>query len=106
MAELVDGISELSEGTEELKEGTAALREETDSMDDEITDKIDEMLDSITGGNGEVVSFVSEKNTNVKAVQFVIQTKAIEIEEIEVATAEPEEELGFWGKLLELFGWN
>ena len=106
VTELVDGISELSEGTEELKEGTAALREETDSMDDEITDKIDEMLDSITGGDGEVVSFVSEKNTNVKAVQFVIQTKAVEIEEIEAATAEPEEELGFWGKLLELFGWN
>ena len=38
------------------------------------------MIESITGGNTEVVSFVSEKNTNVDEVQFVIQTEAIEIE--------------------------
>ena len=106
VTELIDGISELGDGTAELKEGTSTLREETDGMDKEISDKIDEMLESFTGGNGEVVSFVSEKNEDVKAVQFVIQTEVIEIDEAEEVEAEPETEKGFWEKLLNLFGWD
>jgi putative membrane protein len=92
------------DGTTELKDGTAEMRTETDGLDDEISDKIDEMIESITGGNGEVVSFVSEKNTNVKAVQFVIQTEEIEIAEAEADTGAVKEELTFWQKILRLFG--
>ncbi|MCI5620960.1 MAG: hypothetical protein MR355_05280 [Lachnospiraceae bacterium] len=74
------GIGDLYDGTTELKDGTSEMRFKTDGMDTEISDQIDEMIESITGGNTEVVSFVSEKNTNVDEVQFVIQTEAIEIE--------------------------
>ena len=42
-----------------------------------ISDKIDELLESITGGDRDIVSFVSEKNTNVNAVQFVIQSRRL-----------------------------
>ena len=80
------------------------MRTETDGLDDEISDKIDEMIESITGGNGEVVSFVSEKNTNVKAVRFVIHTEEIEIAEAEADTGAVKEELTFWQKILRLFG--
>lgn len=79
-AELIAGISTLYAGTGELKDGTGELREETSGMDTEIEDKIDELLDSISGGESEVTSFVSEKNTNVNSVQFVIKTNGVETE--------------------------
>lgn len=102
--ELVDGISKLSDGAGELKSGTKEMKEKTDGMDGKISDKIDEMLSSITGENEQTVPFVSEKNTNVKSVQFVIQTEGIKTEETKTATPEAEEKLNFWQKLLRLFG--
>lgn len=102
--ELLDGIAGLYDGATELKDGTAEMREETDGMDDEISDKIDEMIESITGGDTEIVSFVSEKNTKVEAVQFVLQTEAVKMEEPEPPAAEEAEELTLWQKLLQLFG--
>lgn len=102
--ELISGISELYDGTGELKDGTSELYEKTDGMDTEISDKIDELLGSITGDNTEIESFVSDRNTNVLAVQFVIQTEAIDVEEIETVVVEEKEQLNFWQKLLRLFG--
>lgn len=69
-----------------------------------ITETIDGILESITGGNGEVVSFVSENNTNVKSVQFVIQTEKIKITEQETYTETVKEKLNFWQKILRFFG--
>ena len=103
-AELCDGTAELFDGCTDLKNGTAEMRSETDGMDEEISDKIDEMIGNITGTDGETVSFVSEKSTNVDAVQFVIQTERIEIEETVTADHEAEEQLTFWQKILRLFG--
>ena len=102
--ELVNSIAELYDGTSQLKDGTGEMRDETDGMDTQITDKIDEMVNGITGGNYELVSFVSEKNTNVKAVQFVIQTESVQIKEADEATPVVEEKLNFWQKVLKLFG--
>ncbi|MDY2813252.1 MAG: hypothetical protein SOU03_04725 [Dorea sp.] len=104
VAELLTGIAELNEGAGTLKDGTGELREKTSGMDTQITDKIDEMLDSITGGDSETVSFVSEKNTNVDSVQFVIKTDEIEVEdtgEVEEAEKTP---MTIWEKILHLFG--
>ena len=103
-AELVNSIAELYDGTSQLKDGTGEMRDETDGMDTQITDKIDEMVNGITGGDYELVSFVSEKNTNVKAVQFVIQTESVQIKEADEATPVVEEKLNFWQKVLKLFG--
>lgn len=103
-AELVNSIAELYDGTSQLKDGTGEMRDETDGMDTQITDKIDEMVNGITGGDYEPVSFVSDKNTNVKAVQFVIQTESVHIKEADEATPVVEEKLNFWQKVLKLFG--
>ena len=103
-AELVNSIAELYDGTSQLKDGTGEMRDETDGMDTQITDKIDEMVNGITGGDYELVSFVSEKNTNVKAVQFVIQTESVQIKESDEAAPVVEEKLNFWQKVLKLFG--
>ncbi len=104
VAELLAGISALYDGSGELKDGTAQMRDETSGMDTEISDKIDELLATISGDNTDITSFVSDKNTNVEAVQFVIQTAAIEIPEEPEAEETVEEELSFWEKLLALFG--
>lgn len=72
-------------------------------MDDEISDKINEMINDITGDNEEMHSFVSNKNTNVKSVQFIIKTEPIEIKEPEAPDPEPEKKLTLWQKIVNLF---
>ena len=51
-----------------------------------------------------VTAYQSNKNTEVKAVQFVIKTAAIEKQEIAVDTVDIAKKLNFWQKLLKLFG--
>lgn len=103
MGALAEGVTALGEGAGQIKEGTAALAEGTDGMDGTIQEQIDGLLDSVTGGQAEPESFVSDKNTSVRAVQFVIRTPAIE----KPAPAEPEPEqaqpTSFWEKLIALF---
>lgn len=102
--ELSSGCSELNDGAKEMSNGTGEFYEKTDGMDSKIEEEIDDMIASISGGDAEVVSFVSDKNTNVKAVQFVIKTASIEEEE-ETQTEETQtENTGLWQKLLNLFG--
>ncbi len=66
--------------------------------------QIDEMINSISGGDKEVRSFVSEQNTNIDSVQFVIKTDPIEKPEVEQEAVVEEEKPSFWQKLLRLFG--
>ena len=102
--ELYDGLVSLDNGAGELSDGTKEFYEQTDGMDTKIQDTLDEMIDSISGGDSEPVSFTSDKNTNVTAVQFVIKTAAIEKEEEAVQTETETKKLNFWEKLLNLFG--
>ena len=104
VGDLNDGVKELFDGTTELKNGTGEFVTETDGIETEVSDEIDSMISSATGSDVEITSFVSEKNTNVKSVQFVIQTEAIEIAETVDVAPVVEEKLNFWQKLLRLFG--
>ncbi len=106
VSELNDAVGKLYDGTKDLSSGTSEFKDKTSNMDDEISDQIDSMISSISGGEGEVVSFVSDKNTNVESVQFVIKTEAIEkIEDSEDEVVE-ESTMTFIEKLLNLFGLN
>lgn len=102
--DMYDGLIELNDGAGQLNDGTKEFYEKTDGMDTKIEDTVNEMLDDISGGDSEVVSFVSDKNTDVKAVQFVIKTAAIEKQETASDTADTAKKLNFWQKLLKLFG--
>ena len=102
--ELYDGVVSLCDGAQEMADGTGEFRTETADMNDQIDEEIDSLLESIGGSMDDPVSFVSEKNTNVESVQFVIQTEAIEVEETDEVVVTQEEELSFWQKLLQLFG--
>ena len=104
VGELNDAVRKLYGGTRELADGTAEFVGKTADMDTQISDKIDSMTSAITGEDAETVSFVSEHNTNVKSVQFVIKTAAIEKAAAAADTATEEAPLTFWQKLLRLFG--
>ncbi len=102
--DLYDGVEELQDGVQTLNDGTSEFKDKTDNMDQEITDTIDSTISEMTGEDVPTVSFVSDKNTNVDSVLFVMKTPAIEVpEEEEVVESEPEA-TGFWQKLLNLFG--
>ena len=104
VGDLNDGVKALFDGTTELKNGTGEFVKETDGIEAEVTDEIDSMITEATGSDVEITSFVSEKNTNVDSVQFVIQTEAIKIAESVEVEPVVEEKLNFWQKLLRLFG--
>lgn len=104
--ELMDGVSELSEGSVELVNGTNEMRDQTANLDEEIDTKIDEMMTEILGDEFEIKSFVSDKNTDVSAVQFIMKTDGISIDDETEKVVEEEVELNFWQKLLNLFGWE
>lgn len=96
------GIKELQDGTTQLKEETEKFVEETKDIDSVVEEKIDVMIDSFTGSDFEKKSFVSEKNTNINSVQFVMATDSIEKPEVIINEVEPKEK-NFFEKLLDLF---
>jgi len=94
---LRDGLSSYKAGTNELKEGTSGIESEIDK-------KIDEILSGISGNGDKVVSFVSDKNTNVSAVQFALKTEPVNLPETQEPASPEPVRLTFWQKLLKLFG--
>ena len=104
VGELNDAVGELYGGTKSLADGTAAFANQTADMDTRISEEIDAMTSSITGGDGGATSFVSDKNTQVDSVQFVIKTAAVEKAEPAADDAPAAAPLTFWQKLLRLFG--
>lgn len=108
VAEVKGGSGELLEGAQILIDGTGELSTEVDKIDTDIAGVVQEKIDVVMSeyGNADFipVSFVSEKNTNVESVQFVIQTETIEVIEEELEVVEVDEKKSFWEKLLALFG--
>lgn len=100
---LAEGVDTLYDGTVELKDGMSEMRDKTSDMDTKITDQIDDMLDSMTGKNVKTGSFVSEKDTNVEKVQFVIKTDSIEKPEEQETVQTEEVQESLWQKLTDLF---
>ena len=72
-------------------------------MDVEMKERINALIDTYTTDDFDVVSFVSPRNTNVQAVQFVMKTESIKVAE-EPAAEEQTAEPTFWERLLDLFG--
>lgn len=102
--ELVAATNELNSGTKELANGTAEFSDKTSNINEQISGEIDTMISSVTGNDAETVSFISEKNTNVSTVQFVIKTAAVKKSVAAADSAAAEAPLTFWQKLLRLFG--
>ena len=101
-AELNSAMEKLKKGLAEYKQGTNQLRNRTSNIDAEIGDTIDGIMDSILGDGDEIISFISDKNTNVSSVQFVMKTDEIKMPEVDTVQKQPKK-LSFWEKLLDLF---
>ena len=101
--ELYDGVASLCDGAQEMASGTGEFRQEAPNMREELEGKIDSLMDSLGGNQGSVESFVSEKNTQVDSVQFVLQTAAIQKSEPEQAPEQEQQEPSFWQKFVGLF---
>lgn len=104
-ASLQNGVAQLSRGAENLHAGTSRLRETTSGIDQKITEKLEDKINSMTGSEIPVRSFVSDKNTNVKSVQFVFRTSAIELPSQEPAASSDDapQKSSFWERLRKLF---
>ncbi|MDD2362005.1 MAG: hypothetical protein PHH84_03470 [Oscillospiraceae bacterium] len=101
---LASGMGELDTGASFLHGGTSKLNEAVNDLPQKTKLEIDEIISQYDKSDFTPVSFVSEKNTSVTAVQFVLKTDPIEIiETIENAVTAPIK-LTFWQKLLKLFG--
>ena len=95
---------DLDDGAGKLSDGANEFYDKTDGMDEQVEDTMDEMLVSVSGDDSGVCSFVSDKNTNVESVQFVIKTSAIEKPKIVQIEEKELKKTGFWDKLCDLFG--
>ncbi len=103
-SELQTGADGLESGLTAYQEGTSELNTQTEDMAGELQTQIVTALSGITGEGDPVVSFVSEKNTNISALQFVLKTDPISLPQPE-ATPEPAAQTqSFWQKLIALFG--
>lgn len=100
---LYDGVVSLCDGAKDMAEGTGKFRAETSGMNEKLEKEIDDILNTIGGNMENPVSFVSEKNTNVSSVQFVIRTDSIQVEEAEEKEADTKEETTFVQKFINLF---
>lgn len=98
------GIGELNNGGKELYKGSEKLNEAVAELPSTIKTEIDKIASQYDKSDFVPVSFVSDKNTKVTAVQFVIKTGAIEAPEGLQPENEVPAKLNFWQKLLKLFG--
>ncbi len=102
-SEIKVNTDKLYDGTTELAKGTKEFVNKTSGIDTEISDEVNDMVSSISKSDEQVVSFVSDKNTNVTSVQFVIKTSAIEKVTSNSSETEETVNLTFIQKLLRLF---
>ncbi len=102
-SELYDGVKTLCSSAQALAEGTNTLWDNTSGMETEVEKKIDSLLASFQGEMENPASFVSSKNSPVKAVQFVLKTEPIQIEETTAKTVDSEPTLSFWQRIINLF---
>ena len=101
--ELLDGTGELADGVADLRDGTDEFKDKAGDIDTKIDEEVDGVINDLSGSDFEQISFVSDKNSNVELVQFVMQTEGIQIPQ-EVDIPVEEEPMSFWQRLLALFG--
>ena len=101
--ELLDGTGDLADGVSDLKDGTDEFEDQAGDIDTQIDEEVDGVISDLSGSDFEQISFVSDKNTNVELVQFVMQTEGIQVPE-ETDIPVEEEPMSFWQRLLALFG--
>ena len=104
ISSLRGGLNNLSAGADELDEGSGELNTAVADLPNTLQEEMARGLALYDTSGFEPVSFVSEKNTAISSVQFVLRTPAIELPGKPEPEMEEAEKLSFWQKLLKLFG--
>lgn len=99
MASFTKNLSDYLIATDKITTGFTKLYDEIKSEEDEVKDKFTK-----NDSHHYVKSFTSEKNENVKSVQFVIKTEKIELEEkLQVKEEDINEKKNVFTKFKDLF---
>ena len=99
---LNSALAQLRQGLATYKRGTSEFENETSNLDETIENEIQALIDDISGNGDPVQSFVSEKNTGITAVQFVLRTSAIELPKADLPDDPAPVKRTFWEKLWDL----
>ncbi|MDR2157519.1 MAG: hypothetical protein LBO81_07050 [Clostridiales Family XIII bacterium] len=103
LVKLNEGTGNLAEGVRDLHEGTGKLEDETSDLPDTIQVEIDKLMEDYDVGEYVPVSYISNQNTNVAAVQFVIVTEPIKMPAAPDNAENESAPQSFWGRLAALF---
>lgn len=104
---LNNGIDKYTDGVGELGVGIDKFHKESLNTKDELTEKIDKIKKSLGDKDVKTKSFASDKNSNIKSLQFVIQTEKIEREEEKTENiTDKSDDRNFIEKLKDLFKKN
>ncbi len=100
---LGSGIEEYTRGVSKLNDGISKYYNQTSNMESKVKKQIEEIEKSIGGKEVKPVSFVSEKNKNVKSVQFVIKTEQIKKANVKKVEKKEDKPKTFWERFINLF---
>lgn len=100
---LYTGAFTLQTASDEFLKGTSTLEDKTASLDQVIAARIEAMTSAFQASDYQSKSFISEKNTNVSSVQFIMKTEKIKAQEEKVSLEVKEEKVSFLDKFLNLF---
>lgn len=103
IASAVQGIASLEAGVQDLYDGTDELNKSTSGMAEEAQSAINGLMKEYLGSDFEMISFASEKNTNVSLVQFVLKLDGIAAVQEEVPAQLEEEPQTLLDRLVALF---
>ncbi|MBQ9530827.1 MAG: hypothetical protein IJR70_02020 [Eubacterium sp.] len=103
ISDMSDGMSQYESGVKALKKGTAQLYNGTKDLPEVVENAINSMTAEYDHSDFKPVSYTSEKNENINAVQFVFSTKPIAAKSKEDNTEKDEEkEISFIQRVVNL----
>lgn len=101
--QLNEGMKTFLEGVATYRTGTKAFTAGASRMDKEMSNQLDSLMSMLSNDGKLYSSFVSDDNTNVNFVQFVIKTDGINSKTKAPATEPKPVEKSLWEKFLDLF---
>lgn len=119
--QLAEGIQSYTDGVKQLSYGIGAMNNKLQALpssfgelvqgQEQVVDGISQAKEQLNvaldllkdSANRPITSFVSEKNTSVSSVQFVMRTPEIRKPKIIRPEVEPVKRAGFWQRLINLF---
>ncbi len=102
ISDMSDGLSKYESGVKQLKEGTSALYNGTKDLPEIVENAINTMTAEYDHSDFVPVSYTSEKNENINAVQFVFATNPILSKEKESTENKEEEKSTFIQRVVNL----